>query len=185
MKSTNITTPDLDPQNEKPSLGSKIAKYLLKHFVTVFFILLALGIFIWAKIEIHDINKNAEEKKIELTTSYEAKIDSIQVAQLQLTAKTFSWALRSELQRGNIEQVKLFFNDFIKEKKVSKLQYINADNSTIEISTNTKEIGNVENSVFSQANIPLTEQDSLSVKIATPIMGLNKKLGTLVIEASK
>ena len=79
----------------------------------------------------------------------------------------------------------MFFYDFIKSPQIEKLQYINSDNSTIELSTNKKEEGLIATSDFFKTNDQLTKSDSTSFKIATPIMGLNKKLGVVVIEVKK
>lgn len=187
MKSTesNKQKTSLNEEKTIKSTGNKFLHFLLKHIRTVILILLVLGIYFWAKIEINRLNKNLETQITEITNLYESKIDSLSITQMELTAKTFSWAIRSEMQRENKEQVGQFFNEFVKQPQIIKLQYINAENSIIEISTNKKEEGVILNSALAKTNVQLIQQDSLSFKIATPIMGLNKKLGTVIIDAIK
>ncbi len=41
-------------------------------------------------------------QKNQLVNKYELKIDSLNIANIELTVKTFSWAVRGELMRENI-----------------------------------------------------------------------------------
>ncbi|GFZ91452.1 hypothetical protein GCM10011531_23950 [Aquaticitalea lipolytica] len=174
------TTPE-----QKTSKLKVVKDFLLKHIVKVILLLLVIVVFIWSRIQISSLKSDFNQQKTEITKKYELKLDSLNIARMELTAKTFSWAVRSELQRQNKEQVELFFYDFIKSPQIEKLQYINSDNSTIELSTNKKEEGLIATSDFFKTNDQLTKSDSTSFKIATPIMGLNKKLGVVVIEVKK
>jgi len=185
MKTTNSNTTNGTQPEVKKSIGNRFLHFLLRHIIIVLLIFISIGLYVWAKIEMNKLSTDMEQQKIEMTNFYENKIDSLTVHQMELTAKTFSWAVRSELQRENKEQVSQFFNDLIKQNNITKLQYINADNSTIEISTNKKEEGAMTDSELSKVNSQLTKEESSSFIIATPIMGLNKKLGTVIVSVSK
>lgn len=179
-ETSEVKSPEL-----KKSKLKVVKDFMLKHIVKVVLLLLLIAMFIWSRIQISNLKSDFDQQKTEITNNYELKMDSLNIAGMELTAKTFSWAVRSELQRENKEQVELFFYDFIKSSQIEKLQYVNADNSTIELSTNKKEEGLIATSSFYKTNNQLTESDSTSFKIATPIMGLNKKLGVVVIEVNK
>ncbi len=179
MSTTNSN--NLETTITKKSLGKRFSLFLLKHIVTVLLLVLVFGVYVWGKIGII----KSEKQTIALTEMYESKIDSLAVSQMQLTAKTLSWAIRSEMQRENKEQVSEFFNEFVKQIQVSKLQYINADDNAILVSTNKKENGIILNSKLSNANKQQVEENEQVYTIATPVMGLNSKLGTLLIYGNK
>ncbi|MBP8793481.1 MAG: hypothetical protein KBH29_09910, partial [Lutibacter sp.] len=83
--------------------------------------------------------------------------------------------------RENSEQVNQFFNDFVKNEDIIKLQYINATTHEIQISTDKKDEG-VVNPTYKDINEQTISQDSTSIELATPINGLNTKLGIFVMK---
>jgi hypothetical protein len=147
-------------------------------------ILIIIIILIWHFCKIYFLEKNAEKEKLGIVNKYEIKLDSLNAVHLQLTAKTFSWAIRSELIRGNKDQINQFFNEFIKTPGILKLQLINTENSVIEISTDKKDEGtkNVDYiNIKGQETIPGIPE----LKIVTPISGMNKQIGVFILEANK
>lgn len=96
------------------------------------------------------------------------------------TAKIFSWAIRGELLRENKEQINLYFNEFIKNSEVVKLQLINPETGVIETSTDKNDIG-TSNVLFSKFNDQVIKQDENSFQVITPISGLNKKIAVFVM----
>jgi len=147
-------------------------------------ILIIMIILIWNYSKIHFLEKRTEKEKLEIITNYEIKLDSLNAAQMQLIAKTFSWAIRSELIRGNKDQINQFFNEFVKTPGIIKLQLINSENSVIEISTNKKDEG-LRNIDY----INIKGQETISglpeLKIVTPISDMNKQIGVFILEANK
>lgn len=121
-----------------------------------------------------------------LRDSFEARIDTLHLEGMELTAKVLSWAIRSEVSRENSEQVNQFFLQFIKEANVSKAQYVDAETGAILISTDKKDEGTmILNPMVLKAEKQFAEQDSLHWRIATPVMGLNQKLGVLIVESPR
>lgn len=167
----------METTDNKPTFFSK-SKYYLG------LILVIIIIVIWHYSTIYFIEKNTEKEKLEMNTNFGLKLDSLNTAQMQLTAKTFSWAIRSELIRGNKDQINQYFNEFIKTPGMIKLQFINSENSKIEISTDKKDEGtrNVD-------YINLNGQEIISgvpeLKVVTPILGMNKQIGVFILEAKK
>ena len=163
---------------------NKLLQFLFKAKYYLGLILIILIILIWHYSKIHFLEQNMEKEKLELLNNYKIKLDSLNTVHMKLTAKTFSWAIRSELIRGNKDQINQYFNEFIKTPGIIKLQLINTENSVIEISTDKKDEGtkNVD-------YINIKGQDAISglpeLKIVTPISGLNKQIGVFILEANK
>jgi hypothetical protein len=162
----------------------KIVKFLIKKKYYVGLILIIFIILIWQAIKVHNLETSYAKKKSELISSYELKLDNLNMDRMKLTAKTFSWAIRSELMRENKEQINQYFNEFIKTPDIIKLQLINPDNSTIEIATDKKDEG-IKNSDYGNIKKQVINSDASEFRIVTPITGLNKKIGIFVIDVNK
>ena len=103
--------------------------------------------------------------------------------QLMLTSNVFSWAIRGELTRENKEQVNQFFLSIIKEPGVSKVEFVRAPDGKITLSTNKKDEGSIyTNQVALMSNETINFKTDSVLNVVTPVMGLNNKLGVLVIE---
>jgi hypothetical protein len=164
--------------DNKPKHFANRAKYYLG------LILLIILILAWHFSKTYYLKKNNEKNKLEMVNKYEVKLDSLKAIHLQLTAKTFSWAIRSELIRGNKDQINQLFNELIKTPGIIKLQLINTENSIIEISTDEKDVG-TQNIDYINLKTQNTFQESSVMKIVTPISGLNKQIGVFILEAKK
>jgi len=167
----------------QPKKPGKIGIYIMNHKM-IFSLLFALVVvFLWAIIKMYFMENSFEKQTAELKISYENKIDSLTSKQLELTSKVFSWAVRSELTRENKEQVNQFFLSFIKEPGVTKVEFVDATTSKVTLSTDKKDEGTAftnQVALMTDETIHFTEDSVLNV--ITPVMGLNNKLGILVIE---
>lgn len=163
---------------------SKLWVFIKKYKYYVFLIIMLIVSVLYHIISVKMLQSTFIKEKNTITNTYKIKLDSLNSNRLQLTAKTFSWAIRSELMRENSEQVNQFFNDFVKNEDIIKLQYINASTSKIQISTNKKDEG-TSDLKFIDINEQTVLQDSTSIELATPINGLNTKLGVFVMSVKK
>jgi len=146
-------------------------------------LLIVIIILVWHFSKIYLLKKRTETEKVVIINKYEKQLDSLNVYYLQLTAKTFSWALRSELLRGNKDQINQYFNEFIKTPGIKKLMLINPENSVIDISTDKKDVGTQN---FDYINLK-NQEIFINVndfKIVTPISGMNNQIGIFIIEAT-
>ncbi len=147
-------------------------------------ILIMIIILIWHYSKVHFLEKSTKKEKLGIINSYELKLDSLNAVHLQLTAKTLSWAVRSELLRGNKDQINQYFNEFIKTPGIFKLQLINSENSVVEISTDKKYEG-LRDTTYINITGQETIPDLPELKIVTPISGMNKQIGVFILEATK
>ena len=167
----------MEPTDNKPTFFSR-SKYYLG------LILVIIIIVIWHYSTIYFIEKNNEKEKLAMNTNFGIKLDSLKAAQMEMTAKTFSWAIRSELIRGNKDQINQFFNEFIKTPGIMKLQFINSENAKIEISTDKKDEG-TRNVDYINLNDQKIISGTPELKIVTPISCMNKQIGVFILEAKK
>lgn len=157
-------TPDTNHQASK-------WKYVWNHKLVFFLLLLLLVVAGWAGIKIMSLKRSYNKEKISLTNQYAGE-----------TARVFSWAIRSEMLRENNEQINQFFLRLVKEPGFRKIQLVDINGNVI-VSTDKKD----EGSTVSDTTI-LNAEDSRQItrdnilRTVTPVMGLNSKIGVLVID---
>ncbi len=156
---------------------SKLSRFILRHKMVFFLLLVIIGLGSWSFIKI----KLMENK---FSTEYENKLDSLTTKQMIMTTEVFSWAVRSELTRENKEQVNQFFTKLILNPSVLNIKFIDATNSKVSLSTDKKDLGmTLSNPEFQTDKIITSKSKNDSViSIISPVMGLNNKIGTLVID---
>ena len=168
-----------DKANTKGNFGELV----LRHKLITFLIAVLVIVSLWAFIKISLLENKFKKDTLKLKSDYENKIDSLTTKQLMLSSKVFSWAIRSELTRENKEQVNQFFLNFIKEPGVSKVEFVNALDGRVMLSTNKKDEGLVfPNQVALATTETINYKNDSVLSIVSPVMGLNNKLGVLVIE---
>lgn len=170
-------------ENEMTKKRSKFVSFLMNHKLVILLLLVLVGVFLWAKFKMYSMENRFEKQTAEMKISYDNKIDVSTAKQLELTSKVFAWAIRSELTRDNKEQANQFFLTFIKEPGVIEAEYVDAATARVSLYTDKKD----ESVVFTNQDALLTDKtrhftnDSV-LTVMTPVMGLNEKIGVLVIK---
>ena len=183
----NLETPVTEIETtEKVSFLSKVWKAIKKNPFTAILVVLLIVISSWLSIKLLVERNQYEKAKTEMVNQYETQIDSIQLKNIEFASRVFSWSVRSELMRENAENLNQLFNVFVKDSNAQLVQLINLETNTIQISTDKQFEGNAY-TVPSELN--MEEQFNISVDdkvtIFTPIMGLNNKIGLLMVEFKK
>ncbi|WP_158728819.1 MULTISPECIES: hypothetical protein [unclassified Flavobacterium] len=105
---------------------------------------------------------------------------------LKQLSKAYIWAIRKELMTNNLEQVNLYAIDMVKEKGFQSIIVCN-NKGVVVSATNKKQEGKLFSS-FGKSNylqFQETKVESINdstLVVASPIMGFNSKLGTLIVE---
>ncbi|WP_189578746.1 hypothetical protein [Mongoliitalea lutea] len=162
---------------------SKVKKLLLNNKLIILLLLLLLIVFAWGQIKLNKANRDADKKIEEISVSYNLKFDSLQLASKERMSKVFSWSVRSELIRENVEQVAVLINNYVQEEGVKNVKLINPTSQMVVLSTNKRE----ENRAFespellnlNQLEVHQTEETLIHL---IPIMGLNQRMAILVVE---
>ena len=171
---------------EKKPKKNVIATFLWKYKIPVFLILIIGGIVFYYNLRFNSIESTHLEEMSSTIQNYNLQIDSIQISSLTQTVKVFSWAIRSEMIRNNIEQVNQFFLAFIKEKGVERIDLINPESALIILSTDMKQEGiTISDANILRAESTIAVQDSVALRIVSPIMGLEKKIGIVSVKIRK
>lgn len=177
-----------DHSSESPHGSGNIAKGNAKKIIliiTVAAIILLAGLWIWKNSQISSLHEEADREKQMLEDRAKTLIAQSHKEHMKLLAKPYVWAVRSELLKGNINQVNLYANEMVKEKNFQSIIVAN-DKGVIISSTNKKNEGKEFTSVgkpqylASDTTIVENINDSLLI-MSSPIMGFNNKLGTLMI----
>lgn len=162
---------------------NKSGSFILRHKMVFTLVIIILVISLWSIIKISLMEHRFKKETLKLKSDYENRIDSLTTKQIMLSSRVFLWAIRSELTRENKEQVNQFFVSFIKEPGVRKVEFVNAPDSKVLISTDKKDEGTVyTNQIVLMTNEAINFKNDSILTVVTPVMGLNNKLGALVIE---
>lgn len=175
---------ELKTQEVQEKKESKIWNFIKRHKTFSALLLVIIVLLAWAFIKMAIMESDFNDEKAQIVSNYEMKLDNLNSERLKLTASTFSWAIRGELLRENKEQINQYFNEFIKNPDIVKLQLINSETSIVELSTDKKDIGN-KVTTFNSLQSQTVVSDSTEFQIVTPINGLNKKLGIFVMQVNK
>lgn len=160
--------------------------FVLRHKLNSLLVLALIVVVCWWFIQLNVVKKQMLTEKNNIIHTYETKLDSLSTEKFELFTKAFSLAVRGELIRENMDQVNQFFISIVKEPGIRKIQLIDAVSETILISTDKKEEGlAVNNRIILDAETTFHFTDETGFKIISPVMGLNSKIGILVIETTK
>lgn len=161
-------------------------KLIKKHIVVLILVLIIIGVFLYSMVRVNMLERQYEKQTDKLISEYNVKIDSLTISNMKLTARVFTWAIRSEMIRENREEVYHFFGDFIKEPKVTNIQLIDPDSFEVMLSTDKKDEGVVvENKDLYDIDELFIKTEPAFVKFINPVMGLDRKLGILVIKMDR
>lgn len=173
-------------ENLEEKKESKVLTFVKKHKFVFSLIVLIIIILLWALIKIQIVEKRAVKEKEQLVNLYEQRMDSLNLSNMEVTSKVFSWAIRSEMTRQNMEQVNQFFSAFVKEPNIRKVQLIDPVTAKVLLSSDKKDEGTIiEDPNILQAEKPVRIIGETGDVIINPVMGLDTRIGVLVIEIDK
>ncbi|MCJ7688454.1 MAG: hypothetical protein MUO60_03935 [Clostridiaceae bacterium] len=169
--------------NKKPN---KLLIFILKHKTVLGLLFVILALLVYHMIKINSLENVFIEQTETLKIEHAQQLDSLKIVNLKQTINVFSWAVRSEMSRNNLEQVNQFFLAFVKENDIRMISLINTENAQIILSTDKKNEGQeiTDKQVLDVNELKLLE-DSETLQVVVPIMGLNKKIGILNVEIVK
>ena len=165
------------PEKKSSAFSRFVKKYPL--FTAIICGLIAVVLMYFAK----DFEGNLAKKAVVEAASVELQ-DNNEVM-LKLVCKPLVWSIRSEMLRGNIEQVDLLITDLVKEKSVLYIHLVDTDGN-VTLSTDKKMEGRpidnekIENAMLADSIVILNEVDRV-ITVVAPVMGYDKQLSTLVL----
>lgn len=155
----------------------------LKVVVIVALVLIA-GLWIWKAIQVSQVRKEAERENERVKETAVNMITEARAGNLELMTKPLVWAVRTEMLRGNMDQVNLYLQEMVKENNFQRIQVADASGVVV-ASTDKKTEGQPLaglNGVMAADSTVVNKTGDSTWLVSSPIMGLNNRLGTLVIE---
>jgi len=185
INKSNEAGKDPERKTNTPNVKSKakLTSFIKKNLLAVVLALLLIVVAIWFLIKVSVDAKRFENEKTQLITLYETQMDSLQVKHIEFASTVFSWSVRSELMRNNVENLNQLLTVFVKESGADLVQLVNPENKLILLSSDKKFEGTTynQNLDFEIENTVVLEQDG-KVIIVTPVMGFNSTIGILIVE---
>jgi Ca2+/Na+ antiporter len=181
-KNTDQGTPSKYPKSVSSSNGN-VSNFLLKNIATVIIAILLILVFIWFSVKINNNRKHAENEKMQLITRYETERDSLKIKSLEFVSSVFSWSVRSEMLRNNMENLNQLVTVFVQESDANLVQIVNPETRMVILSSDKKFEGTeYEKEVNFEINQPVIIRDDQKITIITPIMGFSNRIGVLIVE---
>ena len=123
------------------------------------------------------------EKSIILEKAQKNLTDN-SVEHLRLMMKTFVWAVRGEMTRGNQEQVDQYFKQLVKVEKIEEIILVDKEGKII-LSTNKKNEGNklgepYPDDILTVEETAIVENEGKHIA-AAPVMSIDSRIGTLIL----
>jgi len=185
INKSNEAGKDPERKTNTPNVKSKarLTSFIKKNLLSVVLALLLIVVAIWFLIKVSVDAKRFENEKTQLISLYETQMDSLQVKHIEFASTVFSWSVRSELMRNNVENLNQLLTVFVKESGADLVQLVNPENKLILLSSDKKFEGTTynQNLDFEIENTVVLEQDG-KVIIVTPVMGFNSTIGILIVE---
>ncbi|NLO72330.1 MAG: hypothetical protein GX102_15580 [Porphyromonadaceae bacterium] len=159
---------------------NRFVKYILNHKLVFSLLFALIVVFIWGQIKINKLEKDM----LKLGSVHAAQMDSSRVENYKSISNIFSWAVRSDLMRGNLDQASRYLNNVTKEPYIRKAYIVDLDKKTILLSTKKSEIGlPVSDITLLQSNYNVVKINDSTTRFTSPITGLNTIVGVSVLEA--
>ena len=161
----------------------KVSDFFKRNIPAVVLALLLILVFIWFSVKIDNNKNHFENEKIQLITKYETERDSLQINNLVFASSVFSWSIRSEMLRNNMENLNQLLTVFVKKSGANVVQLVNPDTKIVLVSSDEKFEGNpYPGKLDYELSDPIVLKEASGVRILTPVMGFNNTIGILVVE---
>lgn len=186
MKNQNNDTEEPIQATSDNSFKHKVSEIVKNNKISTVLSFILLFVIVWFTIKLKTNENQFQKDKVLLENNYTATIDSIKTEHLTFATEVFSWSVRSELLRNNTENLNQLLTVFVKSARADLVQIVDTKDNMILLSTDKRFEGNVYNELQNKnitQTLVLTENETL--KIITPIMGFNTKIGILIVEKSK
>lgn len=171
---------DLERKKESPVVSSGKNKVLVAAIIVI---ALFAALWIWKAVEIKNLKEEHATREASLQQQAAELLRKADRRYLSLLAKPYVWAIRTEMMKGNLEAVNLYAIEMIKEKNFQTITV--ADEKGMVVSSTNKKL---EGKLYAEANAALLNSDSTvvnqvdsnSLTVISPVMGFDKRIGTLI-----
>lgn len=156
---------------------------LIPLLLTIVFLILLLLVNSSKRNELREAQEQAAQEREQIVTQANQRVMENNAYFLKTLMMPFSWSVRTALLAGNVEQVDQYLYQFMREQNFELILVADASGKIIS-TTNQKYKGEAFASHFDQALLAadstmVSTGNQRSITVASPVMGLNSKLGTI------
>ena len=132
-----------------------------------------------------DMAKKLESERMSITQQAREYADQQYTKEEERFGQVLSWAVRSELIRNNIDQIEQYLGEIVKMKDTERVDLI-SDEGQLLVSTDKRFEESKANDLFPKEilnlqKITLKSDVNNNKILVIPVMGLNKKIATVVV----
>lgn len=168
-------TPQNSSQESKVSTMLRLMrKNKLVTLLSLIIVLLIVGL------SVQHIDKNR------LISEHATEMKNATMLSNEELATVFTWSVRSELMRGNQDNVDQLFLRLIKNKAVTKVQLIDPDTKKVTLSTDKKDEGLIitDTEIANTKNQKKIEGKDLYT-VVMPVISIDRIIGIVLVEFKK
>jgi uncharacterized membrane protein YgcG len=181
-----MTTKENTPSKVKEDEKKKATPFWKKHFLKLFLVLLIIVSLIWGYASKVQLQNTHEEEIATLTQEHQSKIQQLSKRKNKAMTQVIALAVRSELIDENKDQVSQYFNQILKQPDIQKLMLIDQNTGKVIMSTNKKDEGSIfDDQQLYKAKDIITITKKGKWYSASPVMGLNSQMATIIVVSSK
>ena len=132
-----------------------------------------------------DMAKKLESERVLITQQAREYADQQYVKEEERFGQVLSWAVRGELIRNNVDQIDQYLSEIVKMKDTERVVLIGEDGQLL-VSTDkrleeTKGVEIYPKEILNLQKITLRSDVEGKKILVVPVMGLNKKIATVVV----
>ncbi|MDH3244690.1 MAG: hypothetical protein OEM26_08755 [Saprospiraceae bacterium] len=135
------------------------------------------------EVEVKEIEKKLETERIEWRDAIAQARFQVASEHLHYVGKTFSWAVRGNILRKNLDEASQIIEQMVKEPRIKVVDYIEK-NGRIKLSSDKKREGQRYREYYpkntTEREYVFVDQQVQSWIISAPVMSLSKRVGTIV-----
>jgi L-lactate utilization protein LutC len=181
----NTTKPNATP--EKAPVAKKKLKpgQIVIIVLAALLVLVPLIVYFFMDMEVSKLETRQKMETDSLRSATALQIKQINEDNLKTVAKVFSWAVRAEMMRENMEQVDQIMTELVKVNDFRQVVLLSSSGEVL-LSTDKKFEGKAYSESFYQ-QIAGSDQVQLSVQkngdllVSAPVFGIDARLGSVVI----
>jgi hypothetical protein len=152
--------------------------------------------YLWQRSAVGDAERRLEGEKAQVVAEKAAVVKQATevVAQkrkdaLSLFAMPLAWAVRREVNAGNLDQVDQYFTEVVKQPGFTRAVFASAD-GIVKVSSDRKVLGQRFDELYPAELLSLEETRLVEVTpgtlvVVVPIMGLSQRQGVIAIDSTQ
>ncbi len=180
--STDNAEQKANPETKDTGKGIKVFNFFKRNpvlFTALIGLLAVVAVYFWKDIQ-------GENKRAAMEEMAIAQLKTNNETMLKLMAKPLVWSIRTEMLRGNMEQVNIYTNELVKEKNFDFIYMVDPE-GTIIVSTDKKLEGQpvgsrVEESLLKTDSVVVVNNAAGMLTMAAPVMGFDKRLAVIIMD---